>query len=211
MKTCTKCKIEKQEKEFSKHCNNKDGLQHQCKTCNHNYAIAHSKHIVEKIYIWKKNNPDKVKNSNAIYRQKHPGKDTARMAEWRRNNPEKDKEKRRAWQKANPDKMKQATLNWQKKHPESLKANNSKRRARKVGNGGCHTGEQIKQMFFHQKGRCFTCGDKIDKKYHIDHITPICKGGTDDISNIQLLCPFCNMSKNKKTHHEFMVTKGMLV
>jgi hypothetical protein len=33
MKTCNKCKVEKQVTEFSKHPQNKDGLQTMCKQC----------------------------------------------------------------------------------------------------------------------------------------------------------------------------------
>lgn len=56
-----------------------------------------------------------------------------------------------------------------------------------------------------QKGKCVYCGiDLFISKYHIDHIYPLARGGTNGPENIQLLCPTCNVSKGTKTHDEFM-------
>jgi hypothetical protein len=37
MKTCSKCKVEKDEAEFSKQTSNKDGLNYRCKSCMREY------------------------------------------------------------------------------------------------------------------------------------------------------------------------------
>ena len=42
-------------------------------------------------------------------------------------------------------------------------------------------------------GKCQNCG-RIDN-LTIDHITPISKGGTDDLVNLQCLCRHCNRRK----------------
>jgi len=41
--------------------------------------------------------------------------------------------------------------------------------------------------------QCKSCGSQDDLS--IDHITPLSKGGSDDLDNLQLLCRSCNSSK----------------
>lgn len=43
---------------------------------------------------------------------------------------------------------------------------------------------------------CKFCGST--KKVEIDHIKPVSKGGTNDISNLQVLCKSCNIKKSDK-------------
>lgn len=52
-----------------------------------------------------------------------------------------------------------------------------------------------------QNGRCAICGEEIpqDKgQNHIDHRTPRSRGGTDDASNINVVCAPCNRRKGVK-------------
>jgi len=49
--------------------------------------------------------------------------------------------------------------------------------------------------------RCKICGRSFPIDImEVDHIKPISKGGTDQPSNLRLLCPTCNRRKNRKTH-----------
>jgi predicted phosphodiesterase len=61
-------------------------------------------------------------------------------------------------------------------------------------------------------GKCAAaCGKSIVGGYHIDHIVPISKGGVNDNSNVQLLCPLCNWRKNDKDPILFMRERGFLL
>ena len=51
-----------------------------------------------------------------------------------------------------------------------------------------------KAVFSRDGGSCNCCGTFSDLQY--DHITPYSCGGSNDISNIQLLCGSCNRSKS---------------
>jgi hypothetical protein len=42
-------------------------------------------------------------------------------------------------------------------------------------------------------GACAVCGSA--DRLTVDHVKPLCKGGTDDIGNLQCLCGLCNCKK----------------
>ena len=44
-------------------------------------------------------------------------------------------------------------------------------------------------------GKCSKCGIELRGDRHIDHIVPVSAGGTSHASNLQTLCPPCNLSK----------------
>ncbi len=47
--------------------------------------------------------------------------------------------------------------------------------------------------------QCQSCGKtKLETQLTIDHIIPLAKGGSNDISNLQTLCHTCNQQKK---HH----------
>jgi len=52
------------------------------------------------------------------------------------------------------------------------------------------------EFFRHGKTKCEKC--HTTEKLTIDHIIPISKGGTNDLSNLQLLCRSCNSRKRDK-------------
>ena len=47
------------------------------------------------------------------------------------------------------------------------------------------------------ENRCGTCGDLL-RRYEKHHKKPFCKGGTDDLDNLVLLCPQCHAQETEK-------------
>ena len=84
---------------------------------------------------------------------------------------------------------------------------NHRRYAKKLGAEGSHTVQEILEKLKDQKYRCYYCGISIKKEYHRDHMIPLIRGGSDDISNITLTCPRCNLRKNTMTAGEFQRRK----
>lgn len=74
-----------------------------------------------------------------------------------------------------------------------------RRKYRKKQAGGNHTFGEWELLKKQYNYTCPCCGKKEPEiKLTEDHIIPICKGGSDNIENIQPLCLKCNMAKHTK-------------
>lgn len=71
------------------------------------------------------------------------------------------------------------------------------RRVRLQKNGGRHTAQEWQALCAQYKGRCAACKQK--RPLTKDHIVPVYFGGSDDISNLQPLCKYCNSKKGTRT------------
>lgn len=66
------------------------------------------------------------------------------------------------------------------------------------------------QVFKKDEYKCQYCGSE-PKKLHCDHITPLSRGGGNEISNLITSCPPCNLSKSSKTPHEWLEVSNEVV
>lgn len=58
-----------------------------------------------------------------------------------------------------------------------------------------------KYVYERDNFQCQSCGKNISETtLNIDHIIPLAKGGSNDISNLQTLCSSCN--QQKKAHFD---------
>lgn len=160
---------------------------------------------------WAKKNPEKRRAICLKWSRANPEKVAANGKLWRAANPDKVKEKELRWCKANPEKLRAKNARWRKNNPEKIRAIWSNKQARRRAAEGKHTAAEIKDLMIKQRGSCAVCKTKLDKNYHKDHIVPLISHGTNDIGNIQLLCPFCNQSKHSKDPIEFMQSRGFLL
>lgn len=60
------------------------------------------------------------------------------------------------------------------------------------------TKEDVRIAYKSQKGKCWHCGKFVGDDYHIDHLIPLDKGGSNEARNIVISCPKCNLSKGAK-------------
>jgi 5-methylcytosine-specific restriction endonuclease McrA len=145
---------------------------------------------------WTKANPDKVRASKTKYRNKN----TERLRVYNADRYSKHHES-----------MKAIGAKWAADHPENFRLASHRRRARKLAAGGSFSVAEIKAMLKSQKGKCVVCRTNISKDYHIDHVMPLSLGGSNGITNIQLLCPHCNLTKQARHPVDFMQQKGFLL
>jgi 5-methylcytosine-specific restriction endonuclease McrA len=97
-----------------------------------------------------------------------------------------------------------------KERPELKRADQSRRRARKKGCEGKHTGDDLVRIFKLQKGKCAYCRIKL-RRHHADHIIPLALKGSNAARNMQILCEPCNQKKKAKHPIEFAQSLGMLL
>jgi HNH endonuclease len=85
------------------------------------------------------------------------------------------------------------------------------RRARETGAEGRFTKAEIEALFQRQRGKCAYCSKSIRKGYHVDHVIPLARGGTNWITNIALACAGCNITKGATDPLIFARRLGRLV
>lgn len=62
--------------------------------------------------------------------------------------------------------------------------------------------ELRQQVAARDKYKCVYCGVSVHhSKCHVDHIVPLAKGGSNEISNLCLACEACNLKKGEQIWH----------
>lgn len=215
MKVCTACNTEKPISNYSKRAASKDGLSPKCKSCSKKadkaYYIANQELIKNRTKEWATNHPEERQAEKARYRAKHKDRINAKGAEWYANNRESERIRCAEYHAKNPHVAKARELKWKASNPEATRTKDHRRRALKLNASGGYVADDVKILFNRQKGKCVVCKIDISKgKYHIDHIMPLKLGGSNNRTNLQLLCPLCNRQKGAKHPVEFMQQRGYL-
>jgi hypothetical protein len=118
---------------------------------------------------------------------------------------DKNRKRMRKMREVNPERVRAWNRQWYAENPEQKRAYDQNYRAAKAAAPGRYTRDDVRRLYQAQRGKCAACSVEITtsgkNRYHVDHITPLKprKGevaGTNDPANLQLLCPFCNLSKN---------------
>lgn len=150
-----------------------------------------------------KNNPECCRDKSRRYYQKNREKVNAACREWYKENREKRREYDKQYRNNHREQRSEKYRQWAKANPDKVYENTRRRRARKMGAGGSHTRREVLCKLESQKGLCWWCGKKVGNSYHADHLIPLARGGSDDISNIVIACPKCNLSKKDKLPYEW--------
>lgn len=228
MKVCVACGIEKINSEFAI----KSGIRRysKCQDCQLKILKEKSERIAakareyvpdspEKIAAYRreyyKANAEKLADRAREYNRENAGRITERAREYRKANAERIADWMREYQKNNAEKIAARVSKYNKLHPEKQAAITRNYRARKRSAVGTHTAVDIARILDKQKGLCANCHTKLFEygkhKYHVDHIMPLARGGSNWPSNLQCLCPTCNLSKNAKDPIEWAQQNGRLL
>lgn len=161
------------------------------------YREANRDKLNAQTVAWRKANSDWVSTYNLFYALATSEHQKAKIKKWRQDNPERAAEYSAMWAAENRDRR---------------VINEQRRRAFKLNSQGDLSPDTIKRLMSLQKCKCAVCRTDLKKSgHHLDHIMPLSKGGSHDESNVQLLCPKCNLTKSAKHPIDFMQEKGFLL
>lgn len=152
-------------------------------------------------------------------------KETARICSRRHYVKNRDKIllQHEVWRRKNKDYRKNHYEENRKKYCEmssrrrienisEYRARDRNRRSRKASAEGKHSKSDIDFLLKMQKGSCANCKCRFpDLHFHVYHINPLSRGGRNDLGNIQLLCPGCNLRKHAKDPVAWARENGRLI
>lgn len=234
-KTCTYCgkTLPATTEYFSKNGNCKYGLNARCKECRslirrERYANnpEYREEAKSRAREWVENNSEKAKRTSELYRDKHRQEALDRIMKWREENPEKyqaqlerrkeqyaenperERKRNRKYYRDNKEDIKEYVAEWRNDNPELHRIYSASYRARKSKADGSYTAEELQERIEEQGYMCFYCSHPLEDDYHVDHYYPLSNGGSNDIENIVIACPTCNMKKSARDPHEFMASIG---
>lgn len=176
---------------------------------------------------WSINNPEKRRAKDREWREKNRQRVRERGRDWKRRNADSHRASSRKWRLKNPDKAressrrryfenhearKESDRRWKRNNPIKVMAQVENRRARKRNAPGTHTAAHVTAILLRQGRKCVYCKNRLKgREYHVDHIVPLSRGGSNGPENLQMLCPSCNMKKADKAPEHFARTIGLLI
>lgn len=183
-KKCNPCNTWKPIDQFNKNKRSYNGYGSTCKSCNKEYKKEH--------YI---KNKEKISDKNKTYRE---------------NNKEKIKKEKRKYYQDNKDKINKKIndkyhndLNFRRVHNVRIANNKNLKRAMKFYEEGRidelpekSPSKKILKILQDQNNICAYCFNDMSENYHLDHITPLSKNGSNKVRNLIFCCSNCNLRKN---------------
>jgi hypothetical protein len=137
--------------------------------------------------------PEKHRKRASKYRKENPDKVKISVDKWFEENKEYRRQYKAKYRRAH----KKEITEYRKKNPDNNKAYKQNRRTKQSGAGGTFTSLEWKSLCKKYDYRCLCCNRR--RKLTADHVIPVSKGGTSNISNIQPLCGPCNSRKHDGT------------
>jgi 5-methylcytosine-specific restriction endonuclease McrA len=118
-------------------------------------------------------------------------------AHYRQKNRDKERERSRRYYQDNRGKVGETQKRYRENNRGKEKEKKNARRARKLNASGSFTAQEWHDVCAHYNHTCLCCGAS-GVRLTADHVVPLSKGGSNDISNIQPLCISCNCRKYTK-------------
>jgi len=186
MKTCSKCKVEKDYAEFSKHQRKKDGYRSSCKKCDQAYTQSRKA---------------QTKLVRAEYYKKHKTQFKDRGLAWRKANAEYIQQQSQEYYQTNKSKILKRTQLYRSTHRPLYAAATAKYRSKRLQATPHWLTEADHKEIAKKYKYAKYLTDLTGESWHVDHIHPlqgknIC--GLHVPSNLQVIPGSENQSKSNK-------------
>ena len=156
---------------------------------------------------WKASHPEAAKAYGVKYRAKHRRELAAATTKYRRGHPEEVKayntKYHPEWRAKNRTRWNAYSAKYRLSHLDKAVQHAINYRARCQKASGSHTLVQWQSLLEQHKYRCFwhrrynNCDLILTKRTATrDHVIPVSRGGSNDISNIVPACQSCNSRKH---------------
>lgn len=190
------------------------------------YRARHQEEMRQYYSEYRERNGEHIRELDRLAHARNPERKRLGVQQWREQYPERVKatRERRAernkvlqhlYYQVNRERLREQARARELANRPQRNARKTKRRARLHLAGGHYTVTDIERLMVEQSGKCPYCLTEIVGRYHVDHILPLSRGGSNEASNIQLLCPSCNHHKSNKTPSEFLswleLVKGVAI
>jgi 5-methylcytosine-specific restriction endonuclease McrA len=199
-KVCKGCEVEKDLSEFYVSKTNLDGRMGKCKLCVASRVRENRRERLEQYAEYERIRANLAHRIEARrkYQEEHKEQISEYKKRWSEENYERVAAYKRAYYEQYREQVIARSKEWAEDHLENVKrfkANNRRRRrAAKNAGKGHFTVEEFDALCSAYGYACLSCG-ATDRVLEADHVVPLTKGGSDEISNIQPLCGECNRRK----------------
>jgi 5-methylcytosine-specific restriction endonuclease McrA len=117
---------------------------------------------------------------------------------WADANRERKRELDRRLYAANLEKRRAKNRRYSLTHRSARNATQAKRRAARLG--ALHEPYDRDAIYERDAGRCHICVAPVPRdSFHLDHVVPLSRGGSDTPANVAVAHPECNHRKGART------------
>lgn len=183
---------------------------------NARYYEANKERFAEYSKRWRANNAQSIIDRRKSYREANRDALNQKTREWRDKNPGYAppgwSEYSEKWYQENKERLSEIRRLHYQSNRGAYRANRLNRIARERSAEGRHTSKDVESLLKAQDHKCANCKACTRRTgYHVDHIQPLSKGGSNWPDNLQILCPTCNLSKSDKDPIEWARKNGRLL